>query len=289
MKLSLLVIANNADWQSWPQKIGHLGRRLREIPGVKAVSIDLHHLKVKNIPLEKEPDQSNQYQLKRSWVDSHLPSQGYDMFLFLVTQKDWKKWGGDSINAGRFYPDIPVAYVIADEKTTLKRRDGKTYNRFLTVAEHEVQHMLCKLTKQDDRTHEFRDKGDLEGMWRYLTFMKSRLTQWALAIKRFEGWYPGSRSYRNNNPGNLRYSPMQDGTDGGFAWFRTYDKGWNALLHQLRIAATGKSLVYRPHMTLLQFFQKYAPSSDGNHPQTYAKAVARELGVPVTTQIKELL
>jgi len=170
--MKLLIICNNARWNSWPEKIEHLADKLKKVEGIASIFIDLNEYRVKNIPLEEEPDESREYQLKRSWINNHLPIEGYDLLLFVVTQKDWKRWGGDSVNAGRFYKDIPVAYVIADEHTTLKRRDGKTYNRFLTVAEHELQHLLCKLTNQPDLTHAFRDNGDLEGMWSYLSFNK---------------------------------------------------------------------------------------------------------------------
>lgn len=124
----------------------------------------------------------------------------------------------------------------------------------------------------------------------------SRLDDWGAAIKDFEGYFPpggqypeGSVSFRNNNPGNLRWSPFEDGNRGGFSYFSTYEKGWEALLHQLRIAANGQSKVYTPEDTLLRFFEKYAPSSDNNYPEVYANFVAKRMGVPVTTKIKTLL
>lgn len=118
---------------------------------------------------------------------------------------------------------------------------------------------------------------------------KSRMEDWALAIKEFEGWFVGSRSYRNHNPGNLRYSKYQLGLDsGGYAIFKDYETGWKALLFQLEIAVDGRSNVYKPSDTLLEFFSKYAPSSDNNHPETYAKFVANKLGVDLNTEIRLL-
>lgn len=129
-----------------------------------------------------------------------------------------------------------------------------------------------------------------------------RLSQWAKAIEKFEdyvvpgGTYrggtpapQGSLSYRNRNPGNLRWSPLQTGERGGFSYFDTYEIGFEALKHQLNIAASGRSRVYKPTMSILQFFEVYAPSGDNNHPQTYAKFVANELGVSVDTPISSLL
>lgn len=117
----------------------------------------------------------------------------------------------------------------------------------------------------------------------------SRLSDWSKAIAKYEGFdIPGSVAQRNNNPGNLRWSPTQAGTKDGFAFFNTPQEGWDALLFQLRIAVEGKSNFYTPEMTLLEFFQKYAPSSDNNDPTRYAAFVAKELGVELATKIMEL-
>ena len=118
---------------------------------------------------------------------------------------------------------------------------------------------------------------------------RTSLEMLAEAIKEFEGWYPHSRSYRNNNPGNLRWSKYQDGSRNGFSFFNSYKTGWKALLYQLRIAADGRSSVYTPDMTLTTFFETYAPSSDNNHPEEYARFVADQLGVTVDTQISNFI
>jgi hypothetical protein len=111
-----------------------------------------------------------------------------------------------------------------------------------------------------------------------------------------EGWSPpnskypaGTRSYRNNNPGNIKYGPFAEscGATGkdkdGFAKFESYLDGFNTLKALINNAATGKSSIYKPTMTLEQFFSKYAPSTDGNDPSAYARTVARKLGVDQTT------
>lgn len=81
---------------------------------------------------------------------------------------------------------------------------------------------------------------------------------------------------------------MQDGQRGGFSYFSSYEEGFNALVHQLKIAIDGRSKVYKPTMTLLDFFNVYAPSSDGNFPRSYATFVAKRLGVTVDTVISTL-
>jgi len=130
---------------------------------------------------------------------------------------------------------------------------------------------------------------------------RNRMVAWAKAIEEFEDYViPGGRyrdgtpaprgslSFRHQNPGNLRWSPFEIDNRNNFSVFATYEDGFNALLHQLQIAVEGTSRVYRPEMTLLEFFRPYAPRSANNHPETYAKYVAKQLGVPITTQIKTL-
>jgi len=119
-----------------------------------------------------------------------------------------------------------------------------------------------------------------------------KLDLWCEAIKEHEGYFAGSRSFRNNNPGNLKYLG-QTGSIGkdknGFAIFSTYEAGYEALKRMLTNACTGKSNVYSPTMTLYEFFAKYAPSSDNNNPNIYAETVANKLKVSPTVQIKTLI
>jgi hypothetical protein len=119
-----------------------------------------------------------------------------------------------------------------------------------------------------------------------------KIEAWANAIKEFEGWFVGSRSYRNNSPGNFKYVGQYKaiGQDkDGFAIFPSYEAGWTHLCTILGNCATGKSKVYSPEMTLLEFFKKYAPSEDHNSPLNYSSFVAKKLGVSINTKIKELL
>jgi hypothetical protein len=127
-----------------------------------------------------------------------------------------------------------------------------------------------------------------------------------LAIQQFEGWiepgksdkngkvYPnGSLSYRNCNPGNLKHRDgmlLAIGKDiNGFAKFASYHDGFLALTNKIKNACTNQSTVYSPDDSILKFFQKYAPTSDGNYPETYAKFVATKLNVDTSFQIKNLV
>ena len=123
----------------------------------------------------------------------------------------------------------------------------------------------------------------------------SRIKEFGLAIQSFEGWYPGSRSKRNNNPGNLKWTSYtkslgatkQD--SGSFCVFPSYEIGFQALCTLLTDAATGHLAAYSPNMTLTRFFEVYAPLADKNKPDIYSKHVADKLKISVSTKIKDLL
>lgn len=131
----------------------------------------------------------------------------------------------------------------------------------------------------------------------------TKLDAWALAIQKHEGYfapgqnskYPkGTLSWQNKNPGNIRYAGLFAEMAIGkhplnFCIFATYEKGFEALKLLLTRAATGKSSVYDPEGDLYAFYERYAPSSDNNSPRAYAEAVARTIGVPATTKIKNLV
>lgn len=137
-----------------------------------------------------------------------------------------------------------------------------------------------------------------------------KVRQLALAIQQYEGWVPpnaeyplGSRSYRNNNPGNLRYTSYTASLgavrmdDKNFCVFQTYEAGFDALCQFLQDAANGLLRPYRifpsgakrPPLTLIDFFGVYAPSWDKNEPNAYALFVANRLKVDPTTLVKDLV
>lgn len=95
-------------------------------------------------------------------------------------------------------------------------------------------------------------------------------------IQSIEGWYPGSVSYRNNNPGNLRYpTPILGATSvdqNGFLVFPDYATGRAAEEHQITLDASRG-------MSILDFTNKYAPASDSNDPSSYAASIADASGV----------
>jgi hypothetical protein len=116
----------------------------------------------------------------------------------------------------------------------------------------------------------------------------SLVTSIAAAIQQMEGWFPGSVSYRNNNPGNLRSGPGMIGTDAnGYAIFPDVATGEAALDAQIQTNIDRG-------LNLQQFFAGgngyagYAPSADNNNPTNYANFVASQVGIDTSTPLSQL-
>jgi hypothetical protein len=108
------------------------------------------------------------------------------------------------------------------------------------------------------------------------------------AIMNFEGWNPGTRSYANRNPGNLRDA------NGNYRIYQTLVEGYGALLSDLTYKFSGKHRGLTPDNTLFDLMSVYSPSADGNPTTAYAQFIAnwctKALGVQVTpaTKLKDI-
>ena len=125
-----------------------------------------------------------------------------------------------------------------------------------------------------------------------------KIHELATAIKIIEGWHPvghekfprGSLTYRFHNPGALRWSPQQVGTQAGFAVFIDDQTGMNALIWDLTCKAQGKTRTkLTPESTLAEFAAVWAPASDNNDPAAYANKIEELTKFPKTMKLKELL
>lgn len=87
---------------------------------------------------------------------------------------------------------------------------------------------------------------------------------------------PAKSGAKINNPGNVKYSsttaryPGVTGKSGQFCAFQAPEYG---------IAASMKRLSVYKANTLFQALSIYAPASDGNNPQQYAKVVQQRTGI----------
>ena len=108
------------------------------------------------------------------------------------------------------------------------------------------------------------------------------ITPFALAIQEFEGFTPGSKSFRFNNPGNIKNSL------GEFIQFTSYDEGFLYLKNYIKRACTGEHRAYKPSFTIRQFVEVYAPDPEPI-PTNYANFIAKKLGVYPSKKIGELV
>jgi hypothetical protein len=149
--------------------------------------------------------------------------------------------------------------------------------------------------------------------------------QFAYSIGIREGWAVGTRSYRNNNPGNLDYSNSLKSIDPGvtlesnpygksrFAKFSTPELGAKALVENkikrwangnMPVTAGnqtiivqykgGKKYTSKTPPTIAQFFYTYAPPTDGNNTEQYINGVIADLskvkpGINSNTLVKDIL
>jgi hypothetical protein len=121
---------------------------------------------------------------------------------------------------------------------------------------------------------------------------ENKLEAFCEAIKTHEGWSPGSRSWRNNNPGNCRYSSvgyldiykpvLKDAQN--FAVFKDYATGWLYLKNLV-----GTKIQANPNQSIAAFFEIYAPASDNNDPVRYAQVVATACGLKTSDPISKIL
>jgi len=132
-------------------------------------------------------------------------------------------------------------------------------------------------------------------MAKYTEFKIWRLMYAMAAV---EGWalpepatgYPGSASFRRNNPGNLRASPLLHTTDNNFAVFIDEFTGWAAFKYDLTQKAKGNTVTgLTGESTLRDLIFKWAPPSDNNDSEKYLQRVLQYSGMSEGTKLKELL
>lgn len=83
----------------------------------------------------------------------------------------------------------------------------------------------------------------------------------------------------NKNPGNLR-----NPATGGFQTFENAGDGYNALVGDLEAKKSGNSKHIKPGGTILDLANVWAPASDGNIPENWAKNVAKTVGVDINAR-----
>ena len=115
----------------------------------------------------------------------------------------------------------------------------------------------------------------------------SRLPEFFRRISNYEGANP-----ENNNPINERYYyggylpkyGVVKCSSGGFAQFSTLELGI-----EYGMTCLQEMVLNHPEWDFLDFFNRFAPSSDGNNTVLYARTIAAEMQVVVTANLKSTL
>jgi hypothetical protein len=120
-----------------------------------------------------------------------------------------------------------------------------------------------------------------------------KIQAFAQAIATAEGFYkPGSIPQRAHNPGNLvipGWTGDKLGSE-GISVFGDDGQGWARLYSQLNLIVTGRTRAgYTLDMTIAEMGAKWAPGGAANITGAWANNVARVLGVPVTTRLRDVL
>lgn len=326
-QIKLLIVANNCDWSTWPEKITELKTWFGPLVDLE---VTVTHTKYESVPFENyssedtEVVQKNLFGVVAWWYDLHISplAKNHNIVLFVVSPDQWpagnraRGWRTD-----RTYGAVELQ-IAAGESEKLKWNNFPSLPSFFQLARHEICHALYMITGQTDRTHEFWDQGKIElaltdikfplpkfaellslyeklliSLKQLLNLMTTpktypKIDKFCLAIQKMEGWFEGSRSFRNNNPGNLKYVGQSRATGkdaNGFAVFPSYEAGFETLREMVMRACQGKSKVYKPSFTFYDFFAIYAPAEDNNHPKQYAEVVAGACEVLPTLSISSLL
>lgn len=183
---TLLLVQNNK-WTTLKKRVKvknkDLSARYLESEGTESTT------EIKNVNF-LNPRLTFDLFLDQSWFHEKTKEyrDNYDVILWLISPRQWKKWGGNQ-NARAFYMPDSIgadhkldAVLICDEKSVYTTPDGKKHREFEYSWEHELAHAksldiglklnpdnawhLTPYREGYDNTHYFFHKGDIEGFYK---------------------------------------------------------------------------------------------------------------------------
>lgn len=163
-KIKLAIVANNCPWNSLPKKIDELRQWFKP-------KIELHvhtiHTRYSDIPFMKYPnDLPEMWGVEPGWYDTFVTQlvvgEGYDMVLFLLNLDQWRGKNARGWRKDKDFGPIEMQ-IAANEHETMSLNGASLGSTFYQYARHEIMHALFMLTKQEDTTHYWWDRHQLEG------------------------------------------------------------------------------------------------------------------------------
>lgn len=174
MNKKLLIVANNAVWSSWPDKINQLKEWFA--PRVN-LDVTLIHTSHESIPFEVYGS-SLQLGVSKAWYDAQISplGKGYDLILFVVNQNQWQGFRARGWRADATHGAVELQMGSGEFEPFWKVLLGLDGQMFHQVARHEIMHGLFYLkcgsnVRFDlpptqglciDTTHYHFDRGELE-------------------------------------------------------------------------------------------------------------------------------
>ncbi len=117
-----------------------------------------------------------------------------------------------------------------------------------------------------------------------------RIDLLAMGIQKAEGFGPGTRSYRNNNPLNVRKSPWMTRQEDGFAVFSTYAVGWSAGVWDLFAKCMGNTVTgLSGASALVELLRVWTDEKDDAIFENYCAVVMEATGATLTTPLSYFL
>lgn len=91
-------------------------------------------------------------------------------------------------------------------------------------------------------------------------------------------------SFKNNNPGNIRYNPKLRGVIGKSAnGFAIFSNKWSGLAAMRRLLT---NYIAKGFNTISKIINRYAPAADNNRPDEYIAFVVGKTGIGRDTVLK---
>ena len=283
--------------QTWEAINNYLNETVANAGGDALSRMDLDTALSQNAWLVNYAERMSYYQAQINQLDQTIGNLAED------ARRRLSKTTGENV------PEYMIQnYINNRSKKLYKQRDNllNQYNYYKWVYEAQVEQEATawerdykerqlKLQEQNALWNQKMDQANMnykydELNYKYDQMKNNNINKIYWDIETYaDSWMKG-KWLKNNNPWNIKDTTFGAvlGTDGsGFAIFETPEDGFDALVEKIKYNQTNPNSKYYGK-TIAEYFQLYAPKSDGNDPEWYAKSVAKQLWVSVDTPISKL-
>lgn len=171
--MKILFVFNNSAWESRDKKIAEVKAFFDGGQTTKGFNFAVAQTKFDDVPFSPynngDPAMNGKvFGVDPKWYDQNITSLGigYDMVLFVLPRKQWKEpnrargWRTDGDQG-------PIQLQIACDEDETSRAGGwgqfsRKTSAFFLLSVHEILHGLFMMSGQQDMTHYYWDRGQLE-------------------------------------------------------------------------------------------------------------------------------